>query len=58
MKPDVLKLIEQCVNTGTKLGLQRAYKHDDHPSVDEVQWKIEQAVIEEFYEWFIFEERQ
>ena len=55
MKPDIYKLIEMCVETGTARGLRRAYKHDDAPTKDQIEEQISKAVMLEVCEWFKFE---
>ena len=55
MKPDIYKLIEHCVETGVTLGLNRAFKHNDQPKVEEVAEKIRQTVMAEICEWFKFD---
>lgn len=56
MKPDIYKLLEQCVENGVKSGLHRVYKHDDEPSTEAIVDKITQAVMTEVCEWFHFDE--
>ena len=55
MKPDIYRLIEQCVDTGSKLGVGRAFKHNDTPTQDQIAEKVSQAVMQELHEWFTFE---
>ena len=56
MKPNVLKLIEQCVEDGIILGWNRAHKHTDDPSPNFVQEQISYSIMGEIHEWFKFEE--
>jgi hypothetical protein len=51
-------VLERCVETGIRLGLNRARKHAVHkaPTEDEVVEAILRAVMHEAGEWFVFEE--
>lgn len=49
-------VLERCVETGIKLGLNRARKHQEAPTEAEVVEAILRAVMDEVEEWFIFEE--
>lgn len=56
MRPDIYKLVEHCVETGSKLGVSRAFKHDEAPSQEAIADKVSQAVMQEIFEWFRFED--
>jgi len=49
-------VLERCVETGIKLGLNRARKHQEAPTEAEVVQAILRAVMDEVEEWFVFEE--
>ena len=49
-------VLERCVETGIKLGLHRARKHQEAPTEAEVVEAIRRAVMDEVEEWFVFEE--
>lgn len=49
-------VLERCVETGIKLGLNRARKHQEAPTEAEVVQAIQRAIMDEVEEWFIFEE--
>ena len=49
-------VLERCVETGIKLGLSRARKHQEAPTEAEVVQSIQRAVMDEVEEWFLFEE--
>lgn len=49
-------VLERCVETGIRLGLNRARKHQEAPTEAEVVQAIQRAIMEEVEEWFIFEE--
>lgn len=58
MKPKFPPVLEMCIENGLKLGYQRAFKHNDNPSDEEVHEAILQAVMNEIYEWFDFDEKE
>lgn len=55
MKPNKYRLIEQCVETGIELGLNRAHKHTDSPTQQQLSEQIYRAVMNEVCEWFVFD---
>lgn len=55
MKTKTLKVLEMCIENGTRYGLARAYKHDDEPSIDQIQDAIYAAIEYEICEWFDLE---
>jgi hypothetical protein len=57
MTPNSYKLIQRCVEDGIKLGINRAHKHIEKPTAEQLTNAIEQAVMHEIYEWFDFEVR-
>ena len=56
MKPKFLNLLEFCIENGSKLGVARAYKHNDDPTQDQIAEKVSDAVMEEIYQWFDIDE--
>lgn len=56
MKPRLIPLLEQCIETGIQRGWDRAFKHDDNPPEDMVRERIREAIWLELYEWFDFDE--
>lgn len=56
MKANEYNLITHCVETGVRLGWNRAHKHSDEPEPQHIRDQIEQAVLNEICEWFDFEE--
>ena len=57
MKPDIYKLLMQCVETGIEIGWRRAHKHNDTPDEDTIKSAIDNAIANEICEWFDFEEK-
>jgi len=55
MKPRLIPLLEQCIETGIHRGWDRAWKHDDNPSAAIVSERIREAIWIELHEWFDFD---
>ena len=56
MKPKILPVLEMCIETGTTVGWNKAFKHNDNPSEEVIRQAIASAIMHELYEWFSFEE--
>ncbi len=56
MKPKIYPVLEMCINAGVNLGYNRAFKHNDHPTENAIKESIHQAITNEIYEWFDFED--
>jgi len=52
VKPNVVKLLEMCIQDGLAYGWHRAHKHNDAPSPDEIQEAQQTAIMGEIWEWF------
>lgn len=52
MKPNVMRVLEQCIDNGLKYGWQRAHKHTDEPSKETILVMQCEEIINEVYEWF------
>jgi len=57
MKAYDRKVIERCLEDGVIFGLNRSYKHTDHPTKQQIQIEVYQAVMHEIDEWFNFGDR-
>ena len=55
MKLNYRKLIEDCIETGIERGWRRAHKHNETPHSDVIQSTIHDCIMEQFYEYFIFD---
>ena len=55
MKPKILPVIELCIENGVTIGYRRAFKHTDNPTEEQIFGNIREAIVNELYEWFIFE---
>jgi hypothetical protein len=49
-------VMQMAVSTGVEYGYNRAHKHNDSPSDDEIKEAICKAVMDDICEWFVFEE--
>ena len=56
MKPKEYQVLQMCIENGLAFGLNRAYKHTDEPTKDQILDAIEQALMEEIHQWFEFPE--
>ena len=56
MKPNIYRIIQEAVESGVALGYNRAYKHSDSPTEEQIKLKIYDAVMNEICEWFTFDE--
>jgi hypothetical protein len=56
MKPKFVAVLDEALSRGINYGIHRAYKYNDNPSTQDLENQIHQAVMNEFYEWFDFEE--
>lgn len=54
MKANMYKLIERCVEEGVQYGYNRAHKHTDTPTEDQIKLAVTDAVMNEICEWFDF----
>jgi hypothetical protein len=54
MQPKLIPVLEMAVENGTRLGIRRAYKHNDIPTDDQLADAITAAIMTEMYEWFDF----
>jgi hypothetical protein len=52
LKPKTYLLLTRCIEDGVHLGVNRAYKHTDKPTQEQLYEAIESAVINEICEWF------
>jgi hypothetical protein len=56
MQPKLIPILEMAVENGARLGIHRAYKHNDIPTDDQLVDAITAAIMTELYEWFDFPE--
>ena len=52
MKPNSYKVFEMCIENGVKLGLNKAFKHDDNPDRETMENYITSCILQEIDEWF------
>lgn len=58
MKVREYVLLRECVEKGVQRGLHRAYKHSENPDHDQVCAQIENCVMAEIIEYFIFPDEE
>lgn len=56
MKPKFTSVLEMCIDNGLRQGYNRAFKHDDNPDEHRILEQQFQAIMNEIYDWFEFEE--
>ena len=56
MKPRTYKILQDCVENGTKYGLHRAHKHTQEPDRDTILMEVVNAVMAEIDDNFSFDD--
>lgn len=56
MKPKLLPLLERCIEDGLELGYNRAHKHVDTPTQQQIVNNQYDAIMNQIFEAFDFEE--
>lgn len=56
MKPNMWRLISECVENGVRVGYARAHKHSDDPGENVIKHEIEEAIMNEIGDYFLFDE--
>lgn len=56
MKPKTYSVLSMAVENGVRYGLNRAHKHVDNPTPEQLESAIYDAVMSEICEWFDIEE--
>jgi hypothetical protein len=54
MTPNYYAIISECLETGCRLGVKRAFKHTDDPTLGQIQEAVYDAVMLELNEKFYF----
>lgn len=57
MKPKTHLVLRMCIENGIALGWNRAHKHTDNPSPEQIRDAIQHAIETEIYEWFDMESK-
>jgi hypothetical protein len=55
VKPNYYAILEECLELGVPLGYRRAHKHSENQTEEEIFLAIEEAVMSEICQRFIFE---
>ena len=58
MKPNYYRIIMDCVESGCKAGINRAHKHTDEPTYEDIELHIQNAIRIEIMDKFYFPEDQ
>jgi len=61
MKPKITPVLHQCIETGIKLGINRSRKYSEDQRLENLSDEyledaIYNAIMNEIYEWFDFED--
>jgi hypothetical protein len=54
MIPKTYELLDRCIEDGVRYGMNRAFKHTDAPTREQMEAEIENAVMNEICAWFEF----
>lgn len=54
LRPKTYPMLCQCVETGLQLGWNRAHKHTENPTEQQILNEMENAIMNEICEWFDF----
>ena len=57
MKVDEYKVMSECVEEGARRGVNRAFKHTEEPSLEQIIVEVEAAGMGAIFEKFVFEPR-
>jgi hypothetical protein len=58
MKPKLFPVLEMAVEDGVAHGLNRAHKHIDNPTRDQIVVAVTEGVLNSICEWFDLEQDQ
>jgi hypothetical protein len=58
MKPKLFPVLEMAVEDGVAHGLNRAHKHTDNPTHDQIVVAVTEAVLNSICEWFDLDQDQ
>jgi len=52
MKPKFVVILDQCIKTALNVGWERAHKHTETPTKEQILDRIEMAIWDEIHEFF------
>lgn len=55
MKANEYMVLDMAIEHGVEIGFNRAHKHTEHPTPDQIKKAIYNAVLNEVCEWFTLE---
>lgn len=58
MKPNSYKIVSDCVEKGTNAGWNKAHKHTDKPTEDDIKDQIHHYIMLEICEYFTFDDEK
>lgn len=56
MKPNIYRIIAECVEVGSRRGVNRAFKYQDNPDIETITSNVDNAIMGEICEWFNFDD--
>lgn len=56
MKANTYKVLARAVEEGVLVGWNRAHKHTDNPTDDQIKFQLIESVLNEICEWMDFDE--
>ena len=56
MKPNELKVLDMCLESGAARGLRQATKHNENPTPEQVANQVAFCIEEEIMDWFRFDD--
>jgi len=56
MKPKIYNILGRCIEDGLKFGYQRAFKHTDSPTEEQILNTCLIAILDEIFEHFSFDD--
>lgn len=56
MKPRLYRILAECVEVGSRRGVNRSFKYTENPDIETIIKNVDDAIMSEICEWFDFEE--
>lgn len=58
MKPNIYRIVSECVEVGARRGVNRSFKYTDNPDMETIINNVDQSIMGELCEWFTFQENE
>ena len=55
MKPKFYPILTDCIERGIQFGIRRAYKHNDTPSQEDIEHCVNNEILNQLHEYFVFD---